>query len=159
MDFLEKDLEQIVFEQLKSLDGCKKLRSLGLPVAYNPFVFRQPRIGDYGVADIVSFNREHKLITIYELKNKSIDMRTLLQAGRYLKGIKRFIEHRGYNSCDYSIDIVLIGRYLSTDDWVYLFDGIVENTHVFTYDYSISGIKFNNAAPYNYKLTKENFNG
>ena len=58
MKFLEKDLEQIIFES-----GRDSLRERGLSISGK--LLRQLRIGNYGIADLVEFVRPQ-----YELPDR-----------------------------------------------------------------------------------------
>lgn len=166
MDFLEKDLEEIIYNADREL-----LAEKGLNV--NGILKRQLRIGNYGVADLVSFKREYEerflindkiipelRITIYELKKEKIGISAFLQALGYLKGLDRYFKHRNF---EFKIifEIVLIGK--SIDDnsnFIYLTDYIInddttEFLSCYTYQYAIDGIKFNHEFGYN--LTDEGF--
>ena len=50
MRFLEKDLEQIIHES-----GMDQLNERGLPI--DGKMFRQMRIGNYGIADLITVTR------------------------------------------------------------------------------------------------------
>lgn len=70
MQFLEKDLENIIWET-----NNKKLQEKGLLIEGKKF--RQLRIGNYGICDILTVQRENYYlgfsylnITIYELKKE-----------------------------------------------------------------------------------------
>ena len=113
MKFLEKDLEQIIFES-----GMDSLNERGLYIRGKRL--RQVRIGNYGIADLITFQRpfydgpEHEFwnpgrITIYELKKEHIGISAFLQAVAYARGINRYLQKRDKND-KYIIDIKLIGR-------------------------------------------------
>ena len=172
MKFLEKDLEQIIFES-----GRDSLDEKGL--AINGKLFRQLRIGNYGIADLVEFTRPSYdgpknefiapgRITVYELKKDHIGIASFLQALHYVKGIERYLNSRGKSNL-YIVNIVLIGRSIDdsgsfcfiTDllsiknrfyDGLYMENGTIE---FYTYDYDIDGITFTNKS--GYQLTKEGF--
>ena len=137
MDFLEKDLEQIIYdatdEQLNKFDfpdGIKK---------------RQLRIGNYGIADLVYFKRVnvgsvqfdnskpyHKTdnvglcITVCELKKDKIGISALLQAVNYCKGISRYLEKREF--FNFYFNILLVGREVdSSGSFIFLTDLLGEN--------------------------------
>lgn len=178
MKFLESNLEDIIYDQLSTQDGCEKLRSRGLWL-WKPLVFkRQLRIGNYGITDLVTLSRWQThpddlgkgLITIYELKKDEINLGALLQSFRYLKGIKQWIdEFKAYSSSDFVFKIVLIGSDVDTEnDWVYLFEvfdnischeecGVRLQLDVVTYSYELDGILFKQEALSNYKLTDGGF--
>ena len=52
MDFLEKDLEDIIWNAQSTREGREKLKSRGLNIQGK--VFRQPNLGEYGIPDLVS---------------------------------------------------------------------------------------------------------
>lgn len=116
MKFLERDLEEVIINS--SLD---ELSSKGLYLSGK--CYRQLRIGNYGVSDLVFFKRPKKVIfsghsfleggtiQILELKKEEINNDTFFQSLRYARGIQRYLElnHNSiYNNC--SIEILLIGK-------------------------------------------------
>lgn len=170
MKFLEKDLEQIIFES-----GRDSLEEKGL--AINGKLFRQLRIGNYGIADLVEFTRPsyegpereffiHGVITVYELKKEHIGIASFLQALHYVKGIQMYL-HRKKKQNHYIINLVLIGRGLdTTGSFCFITDmlGIesfcsepyTNGTISFmTYDYTIDGLQFKSES--GYQLTNEGF--
>lgn len=161
MTFLEKDLEQIIFES-----GRDSLEKKGLSI-YGK-LFRQLRIGNYGIADLVEFTRPTYdgpkreffvpgQITIYELKKDSIGIGAFLQSLNYLKGIQMYLKKKGRED-KYIINIVLIGREVdTTGSFCFITDllsiknkyydyneKIYEegNISFYTYTYTIDGLKF-----------------
>jgi hypothetical protein len=169
MNFLEKDLEQIIYEAPK-----EQLRERGLPIMGS--TLRQVRIGNYGVADLITikkpdfitpdsdfpFHDSHLLVTIYELKQDRIGVNTFLQAIRYAKGISRWYYQSKYQFVESFLKfrIVLIGKSIETSDFVYLTD-ILEDRDgnnfldLYTYDYRLDGLHFLKHEDYN--LTQEGF--
>ena len=167
MKFLEKDLEEIIFNSSR-----EKLSERGLDL--KGVIKRQLKIGKYGVSDLVTFDRVRHLnyysnpvnrgfipvynhyldITVYELKKDKISMSAFLQAVRYAKGIKRFLVKRGFEF-EIRLNIHLIGKTIDNkSDFIYLselFDSVLFST----YDYDIDGIIINDVG--NYSLTKEGF--
>ena len=162
MDFLEKDLEQIIFETDNEtlfkkglcIDGVKK---------------RQLRIGEYGIADVVTFirandfNGKHLIINVLELKQKQINVGTLLQAIRYVKGIDRYLQKRDV-TFEYKFEITLVAKTIELNSsLVYLFDyfncglDVTEKLNISAYTYSIdiNGLQFKKIEEYS--LTKEGF--
>lgn len=151
MDFYESDLESIIWDCLKTKEGIEKLHKKGLKDYEPTKSFRQLRIGNYGIADIVtatkrtynmgkSFQSELH-ITVYELKKGEINLDALVQVFRYIKGIRHYFHKRGYYIPEYNVRGVLIGRSLNTNDWVYLLD-YINNIEVYEYNYSIDGLTF-----------------
>ncbi len=151
MDFLERDLEQIIFETEN-----KYLNERGLGIYGKKF--RQINIGNYGRLDIATIHWEcnNIKITVYELKKGVIDMNTLAQALSYCKGISRYISKRGiFNGINIEYDIVLIGNDIAYNKGFSYIQDFFENISLVTYDYKYDGIFFNNE--YDYKLKNEGF--
>ncbi len=164
MEFLEKDLETIIFNANKD-----ELEERGLFINGN--LKRQLRIGNYGIADLVTFTKplyvhpvryhEPMCITVYELKKDKICISAFLQALNYVKGIKSYInKHKG---CDYEINyrIILIGKTIDMgSSFIYIPDIMCANDYSIavefkTYEYKHNGIWFNDIN--GYKLTNEGF--
>jgi hypothetical protein len=152
MDFYESDLEDIIWECLQSEQGVQALDSKGLLIPTPKKAFRQLRIGNYGIADIVTVQKEcirfedavhpSLTITVFELKKDQIKLDTLVQVFRYIKGIRDYFNRRGYHICEYNVRGVLIGRSINDGDWVYLAEGINEKVDFYTYNYYIDGMRF-----------------
>jgi hypothetical protein len=170
MEFLEKDLEDVIFYADKP-----ELQNRGLYISGK--LLRQVRIGNYGICDLLEFQRpqfnpytnsmEKGLITIFELKQKQINVGTFLQALGYLKGVKNFLSKKGIEN-NYNYSIVLIGKNIDTNsNFVYLSDFLnYDNTDnffndsslklsLFTYNYFIDGMQFKEIS--GYKLINEGF--
>ena len=171
MDFLEKDLEEIIFNANLS-DLAKRGLSMELQRK------RQFKIGNYGIADIVGFERPYYnsnlkthfkgVITIYEFKKDAINISAFLQAIRYLKGIKQYLIRRNLEEY-YNYKIVLIGRSLDLNSsFSYLPDLISNdiydmtihnysrfNLEFYTYSYGLEGLNF--TQEFGYKLMNEGF--
>lgn len=165
MKFLEKDLEQIIWESDKEV-----LSERGLLL--NGKLKRQLRIGNYGISDLVHFKRpvfvyeekrkfliQEGVIEIIELKNDKISVSAFMQAIRYLKGIKRYLEKRNFPDDLYTYKITLIGKTIDLESSICYLPDLICNTELivelYTYNYTINGIEFN--SEYGYKLTEENF--
>lgn len=175
MKFLEKNLEDIIFESDRDL-----LKERGLD--FKGQVKRQLKIGNYGFADLVTFSRRtHEEfvfkdlyakgipvgefnslpcldITVYELKKELINVDTLLQAVRYCKGIKRYFEIRKFYQLT-KFKIVLIGSKLDTSsDFIYLSDFLCDDfftLETLIYKYEVDGIWFKKQN--SYQLKNEGF--
>ena len=148
MKFLEKNLEQIIFESDKG-----ELENRGLSI-YGK-LYRQLKIGNYGIADLVEFSRYRSCltVTVYELKNDIVNVNTLNQAVGYLHGIQQYLDRRGINYTDNSI--VLIGSdYDKETNFVY-FSDIFNNLRILTYDYTLTGIEFTDV--FGYYLINDGF--
>lgn len=144
MEFLEKDLEQIIWETDK-----EALLDKGLYV--NGKLFRQLKIGRYGIADLVSFERKNFCIhfTVYELKKDNIGIAAFMQAYSYVKGLVEYLEMRGFLS---TFEVVLIGKKLDmSGSFCYLTD-LIPQLSFYTYHIDINGLQFTQKS--DYRLTK-----
>lgn len=168
MEFLEKDLEELMFnasnEELATA-GISEFDCLGTSIKRK----RQLRIGNYGVADMVTFTKSYNCssmwdeygvkpvleVNVYELKKDGITVSAFFQALRYAKGIKSFLCKRGFYEVE--LNIVLVGRLdLSIkSDVVYLND-VFDNVRLYGYTYSMDGLNFKEII--NYSLVDEGFN-
>lgn len=166
MKFLEYDLEEIIYNTEN-----EKLRDRGLGIF--GLKIRQPRIGNYGIADIITIDRscEDSIdytdpfvnITIYELKKENINLSAFMQAIGYCKGISSYME-KFYPDIYYKLDVKLIGRKIDTgSSFVYLPElitssvsdfGTLNSISNYTYNYDYDGISFKEE--YGYKLVDEN---
>lgn len=151
MKFLEKDLEQIIFESDKS-----QLAERGLGITGT--IKRQLRIGNYGVADLIEFKRGYDslYVTIYELKQHEVNIHTLMQAIRYARGITDYIKNSRNKKFKVYCRFVLIGSSVSDSDFMYIPD-LLGQVQVYTYSYKFSGIYFNPLG--SYTLKNNGFNG
>lgn len=149
MYFLEKDLEQIIFETDNDLLYQRGLNVVGSKV-------RQLNIGRYGTADLVAFKRYQSMIiiTVYELKLKDINVSAFLQAVGYVRGIQKYIDTKYPNWCvDYRI--ALVGKNLDLEGNFSFLPNIFPNVALYTYDYGFDGIVFKRHE--NYVLTNAGF--
>jgi hypothetical protein len=181
MEFLEKTLEDIIFDSLQNEDQCNIINKRGLNVGKPYLIKRQFRIGNYGICDIITLNKpqyivaplhigsffepEHILITIYELKQNTISLDSLLQLIRYLKGVKSWLTKFHKKSLLYFIKGILIGDSIDLqNDFIYLFENFTyneENTfleiEVYAYNYELDGLTFKSYELDNYTLVNEGF--
>lgn len=159
MRFLERDLEDIIFNTHPAI-----LSERGLVIS--EYRRRQVSVGNYGIADIISYSREfygdfhHEEVTIFELKKDVINIDAIAQCIRYMKGVNRFFEvRRGKNGRIPRIKGVVIGSKVdSSTDLIYLPDLINGNRFglsIKTFSYEVSGIYFN--SHFGYKLIDEGF--
>lgn len=139
MDFLERDLEDIIYNT-----NQEDIRDRGLFCYVYDSIFRQVPLGNYGITDIItfkSFGKNRKVITVYELKNKILNEKAFWQLVRYMKAIEHFV--RIYDICDRPIIRgVLIGRYIDKSGEFCYLPTIHSNIEIFTYDYEFDGISF-----------------
>jgi hypothetical protein len=145
MDFLEKDLEDMLFNAPQ-----EAIRERGLSQHYFDHIFRQYNLGCYGIADLITIeyhdNTDKKnfdfSLTIYELKKDQINLDTFNQALRYLKGVKVILDR--LNITNYHSTIILIGKNIDTSSnssFAYL--PMVKDPRVllYTYKYDFDGLK------------------
>lgn len=160
MDFLEKNLEDIIYENALTEEGRRKLNERGLPIKGK--VFRQLYLGNYGRLDLLTIHSKSYInfpdaliFDVYELKQGVINIETLLQAGRYLQGIKRILVESDHDlhSRELMFRIYLIGSEVDLNgDFALLCDCLC-NVHLYTYSYNIDGIYF--TKQYGYHRTNE----
>ena len=145
----EKDLEEIIFNTPNEV-----LIEKGLPIYGKKY--RQLRIGNYGISDIITIKRDIGclFITIYELKKDNAGISAFLQAVRYAKGVKSYMNKRKPNLL-IDIDIVIIGKKIDThSDYIYL-EQFFFSLSNYSFTYGINGMEFKKE--YNYCLTNEGF--
>ncbi len=143
MNFLESDLEEIIYNTINTEGGRDLLSEKGLNIIHNPIIIkRQLRVGNYGICDLLTVsrvpllavyipddtdfdmckNKSAIIIDIYELKKDVININTLIQCLRYFAGIKSYLEIKGKDHHKIFYNINLIGKTIDTNsDWVYLF--------------------------------------
>lgn len=157
MDFLEKDLESIIYEASQTKEGRNLLKNRNLQLRPSGKMFRQVRLGTYGVADLVDVSIEYEInecsrlrslyVEIIELKRGVIDYSALGQACRYLTAVKELsesINHKKFYECNFHI--TLIGSKLDVkgdDSFVFLYNELNDVVDAFTYNYALNGINFN----------------
>lgn len=157
MNFLEKDLENIIWES----DNIK-LQQKNLPIEGKKF--RQLRIGNYGVLDLLTVEKKYYPdwgncknvpylnLTVYELKKENVSVSTFLQALRYCKGIKSYIELKNID-VPFKLNIVLCAKKIDThSSFMYLVDlinkeievpdGLLNSIEVYSFEYLLDGINF-----------------
>lgn len=143
MTFLEKDLEQIIYETPTGVLAQKGLNISGT-------IKRQLAIPGSGVADLVTFKREmlktthgdfpHLLISVYELKKDKVGIETMSQACRYCVGIREYLDRRGFYH-PFLFNIYLVGKAVETGPFRFMV-GTISNLVVMTYRYTADGIQF-----------------
>lgn len=152
MKFLEKDLEEIIFNT-----DSQTLVERGL--YFKGVKKRQLKIGNYGIADLVTIQRpstlnasinfkEPVLITVVELKKDKVGISAFLQGINYIKGIKSYLTKRNVGF-DFYFRLVLIGRELDTSGAFCYLPDIINNKDIYdfqlelkTYKYNVDGLLF-----------------
>lgn len=164
MRFLEKDLEQIIWEADKEMLNKRGLCLFGK-------VFRQFKVGNYGIIDLLEVSRGYDYpnysyldINILELKQDKIGISALLQAIRYAKGVQSYLLNKR-NFSDFKLTITLIGSEIDmSGSLIYLTDLIGGNETAsatinaidfYTYNYEIDGVRFSKRE--GYSLIEEGF--
>lgn len=173
MDFLEKDLEEIIFTSEKRV-----LQERGLNLSGR--ILRQKKIGNYGIADLIEIQKpyyhpyfKHKkkgLINVIELKKEKVSVSAFFQALSYVKGIQRYLKKYRNDYSDYfNYQITLIGKDIDKNSsLVYLPEFMMNdisddeigfenklNLEIYTYKFDINGLFFKEEN--GYKLIKEGF--
>ena len=163
MKFLEKDLEEIIWES-----DNEKLQERGLLISGKKL--RQLRIGNYGIADLVTLERSYECfdnlpylhITVFELKKEKAGISAFLQAVRYCKGLSTYLEKTKPN-LNYKLNIVICAKEIDTNsDYIFLTDliesesySIINSVLNYSFTYDIDGITFKRES--NYDLTNKGF--
>lgn len=169
MEFLEKDLEEIIFNA-----GHDQLIKKGLSLRGRKY--RQLRIGNYGVSDLIYVSKEYRNfigapilnINVVELKKDNAGISAFLQAVRYCKGVSDYLNLK-HPSIDFTMEITLIGKSIDiSGDFVYLADLIssrIEGSHktlhglnLYSYNYTFDGVEFEEHEGYSLKNNGFNIN-
>lgn len=152
MKFLEKNLEDLIYENANTEEGQKLLEERGLDLRGR--TYRQVSMGKYGIADLINifasteriqkgFSVHHLIVDIIELKKDIVNVDTLLQAVGYKKAVDEYLD--GYCAKawdDYEVRVTLIGQKLETSsNFVFLLNEL-DWVKVYTYSYSIKGLMF-----------------
>lgn len=145
MDFLEKDLEDIIFYADKG-ELVNRGLFVGSATDVPTHYFRQVKLGNYGVCDLLSISLYGDVysVTIYELKRKDVNKDTFFQILRYARGVQHLAKLKNKSV---EIDMCMIGRKVDLSDFVYL-PNIFDNVYIFTYNYDYDGISFRNEIDY-----------
>lgn len=162
MDFLERDLEDVICDALNTKEGQESLYDKGFHYSFTRGHLkykRQLNLGVYGICDLVISSRDDTEISedwgmlqsrltieVVELKKGVLNERSLTQVMRYVKGVERYMQ-RHHPKSWYVIIPTLVGRSIDLGDWVYMIDRI-EGLRVFTYKYGIDGITFEEHSGY-----------
>lgn len=161
MDFTEKNIEDLIYENLKKgkLDvlakrGIEKIKNYS-------FFSRQVDLGEYGRLDLVGINYLHQpflsgqykslQIAVFEIKKGQINKDTLFQAIRYCKGIEQYLLLYELKA---TFEIFLIGMSVASDDFCYATD-FIDNLNIYTVKLDLEqGIKFKEERGYRLNESK-----
>jgi hypothetical protein len=156
MHFLEKDLENIIWES-----DNEKLRERGFFI--NGKKLRQLRIGNYGIADLITYKKyndnfgdKYLEITVFELKKEKAGISAFLQALRYCRGISSYLDDYKPNIL-YKFNIVICAKEIDKNsDYIFLTDlissdefNVINNITNYSFTYNIDGIIFKQENGYN----------
>lgn len=139
MNFLECDLEDLIYECSLTKEGRDKLLDRGLYIS-RPLL-RQVKLSTYGVADLIEISGGSNVhIDIIELKKGKLEPKDYLQLCRYMTAIKNLISLDGIRI---SVSGILIGKEIKPEkDFCYLINE--GELFVYTYDFDIEkGLRFN----------------
>lgn len=157
MDFLEKDLEQIIFET-----DNKEITKRGLFITGKKFT--QIPLGNYGRLDLVTISRHvgwesqpaTVMITIYEFKKDCVDVSAFLQVLKYFKGIERWFNQKDrFSDCIIEFKVVLVGKSVVLNNSLVYITDLCEDICFYTYSYEFDGIRFKKHSDYH--LENEGF--
>lgn len=142
MQFLEKDLEDIIFTH------HDKMQARGLSVCTHDLMYRQIQLGSYGICDCLGVNiySDHRYraidMFVYELKKEKIDFNTLGQAMRYKVALESIIGRHNINRTEINIYLILVGKSIEINgDFAFLL-GRIPGILSYTYKYDFDGIVF-----------------
>lgn len=142
MKFLEKNLEDIIFET-----DNKKLFERGLPIFGKKL--RQVNLGSYGIADLICFERskDQIIVTVIELKKDCVNLDALIQALRYVEGIKNYFRLRKfYKKSNIKYVIRLCGSKISNQKEIALITSNISDDFLLIdshkYEYDVDGLRF-----------------
>lgn len=163
MDISEKELEDILCQNLSRNIGRNVLYDRGFPLPYPPDeistfkVYRQINFGDYGIADIITFCKHYEIdiheddngkkskriypdveITIYELKSREAEVKDFEQLSRYRTAVEEIIRN-GKISKYIHVNSYVVAPDINTGH--YLMNHSKLNMINFSYD--VTGIEFN----------------
>lgn len=170
MKFLESDLEEIIMKS-----SCKKLSDRGLYLS--DLKRRQVRIGNYGIADIVCYDKgyrewsergliihEKPAITVCELKKDKVSLSAFAQGCNYVKGIQDYFTQKGRDIREYNWRLILIGKEVDENSsLIYMPDLFMDMNNqstalelsIFKYQYDLEGLMFIDV--YGYSLIENGF--
>lgn len=150
MKFLEKNLEDIIWQNVNTEEGRMLLAERGLNIP--GITYRQVSFGSYGTADLVNFYitnslqekcAYYRVFTIYELKKEKVGIEAVMQAHRYKTALLQHLEKvQSSRPFDDIVRVVVIGSSIdSNSDFTFLYNYLFD-TEIYLYDYKIDGIHF-----------------
>lgn len=146
MNILEKEIEDLVYEGLKTKPRLLELKGLKL----YPNCVRQFNLGSYGIADLVCFdiksrrkNARQVSIQIVELKKESLNKETLIQAFRYAAGVRDYVSSNFESRIEIKFEFILIGKTIQ-EELSFIVESLYDEIKLYTYSIDFEdGIIFN----------------
>lgn len=142
MDFLEKDLEDIIWDASKTNEGRSILSKRGLDIEGK--MFRQVSLAEYGRIDLASVQIDPSCIcvNIYELKKDFINLDSMIQVAKYGSAVREYIEGKYLTNRPISIKLTLIGSKVDLQSDFILSYNMFDRLSIYLYSYKIDGISF-----------------
>jgi len=174
MKFLEKDLEEIIYNTY--LESPEKLSKKNLYMYGS--IKRQLKIGNYGILDLLTISKDYDyefesvwnkqkrlfeyketlkptlVLTVYELKKEKVGISAFLQCYGYIKGLKDWFRINKPN-IKIKFRSVLIGREIDKSGSFCYLPELIHDLDIYTYSYDIDGLNFKNEK--DYSLTYKGF--
>lgn len=141
MNFLEKDLEDIIWECCNSKDGYDLLEDRNL--YFHPRSYRQFKLGGYGIVDIMNVTYDSHLdmisIQLVELKKESLKVSHLIQICRYVSGLRSMIDGVDTKKLLYNTRVygVLIVPKVDTNSDLIFLSNLLEDIRIYSYKFSL----------------------
>lgn len=153
----EKNLEDIIYENLLTTDGTQLLSERGLDLNRWEYskILRQVNLADYGIADIVviSLKPQHAHITIIELKVTEFNVANIIQVGRYNSAISAIMSKLSTRRLYFEIESIIICSSFNSDNEYVWLDRVI-NCSVYKTNYNIDGLFFQKVLPSNWFIDK-----
>lgn len=139
MDFLEKDLEDILFNS-----DARTIRLRGLTCFVYNHIHRQVDLKQYGIADLITIhlNEKHIHFHVYELKNKVLNPAAFWQIVRYIKGVQHALSKCNLKNHSLSVSGTIIGRSLDLNTDLCFLPSIMPLVSMYLYSYTLEGMQF-----------------
>lgn len=138
MDFLEKDLEDIIWNAAQTNVGREELKRRGLEI--HGKMYRQVNLGGYGRCDLlaISIDGKNVCVHIYELKKGELSTSTLAQVLKYKRAVLDVLLGKLHNH-QISIKCTIVGR--STNVYLERILSAIEVDSLI-YSYDVNGLFF-----------------
>jgi hypothetical protein len=145
MDFLEKDLEAIIWEYAPECEA-RGFSILQMEHFSQGRRFRQMQLGPYGIADLVHVYYNPHInqfwIQVIECKRNKVNAETYLQAKRYVSAVKDAVFSSDMPVCKIATSVILVGASVDTSSPLAHVIANDPDCHTYTYKYAVDGIHF-----------------